>query len=56
MKTIGNEKVCDDFIRGYNDCKNGVAHTDQGQDYHRGYSTRYTEEQNLSEKWRYANV
>jgi hypothetical protein len=52
MKGASDEKFCDDFIRGYNDCKNDVKHTDQGKAYHRGYSTRYTEERNLEHKYR----
>ena len=46
MKTIGDEKFCDDWIKGYHDCENGVEHDEsKGEAYKRGYGTRYEEEQ-----------
>jgi hypothetical protein len=52
MKGASDEKFCEDFIRGYNDCKNGVPHSDQGKAHKRGYSTRYEEEQIASHIWK----
>ena len=49
MKSIGNERFCEEFRQGYNDCKNGVPHVDKSSAYTRGYNTRYEEEQ-LMEK------
>ena len=37
-----------DFLRGQQDCKDGKPHSDQGEDYNRGYSKQYTLEQVLS--------
>jgi len=46
MKSIGDEKFCDEWERGYRDCENGVKHDDaEGEIYKRGYGTRYEEEQ-----------
>lgn len=46
MKTIGDERFCAEWMSGYNDCKNGIAHSDErGEAYKRGYGTRYEEEQ-----------
>ena len=46
MTTIGDEDFCDDWMRGYNDCKIGVPHDEcKSESYKRGYGTRYEEEQ-----------
>ena len=38
-----------DYLRGMSDCQAGVEHKEgQGQDYDRGYSTQYQQEQNLT--------
>jgi len=49
MTSIGNEQFCDEWMLGYNECKNGVPHEDKGEAHRRGYSARYEEEQ-LMEK------
>jgi len=37
-----------EFMRGQGDCKKGIPHTDQGEDYNRGYQTQYELEQVLN--------
>lgn len=39
----------DDFLRGQQDCKDGKVHTDQGEDYNRGYAAQYELEAALSQ-------
>ena len=41
MKTIGNEKISDDFRRGMDDCINGVKHQNGSDEYNRGYGSQY---------------
>lgn len=36
-----------EFMRGQTDCKKGIPHTDQGDDYNRGYRAQYELEQIL---------
>ena len=40
---------CDGFIRGYNDCSEGVPHKNGTDAYNRGYNTQY-ESQVIAEK------
>jgi len=40
--------IAGDHARGMNDCKNGVPHVDQGRKYNKGYSDRYSIEQQRS--------
>lgn len=36
---------CSEFLRGQQDCIDGVEHKDQGESYNRGYSAQHDLEQ-----------
>ena len=55
MQLNESQKRCDDFIKGYNDCKEGKPHEHHSAAHSRGYSTRY-EEEAIEEKQSYLKV
>ena len=49
MKTIGNQVYVDEYMRGANDCRNGIDHTsDKSEAYTSGYSAQYEYEQHAT--------
>ncbi len=45
LSVISSEEFCDQWILGYNECKDGIPHEDKGEAHKRGYATRYEQEQ-----------
>ena len=48
MNSIGDMEFCEDFIKGYQDCRDGVRHQSKSKDYDDGYAARYEHEQVMS--------